>query len=38
MKVKLDWEHVEARWVEPDDIGGYETVPELAKAWLAVKD
>lgn len=28
-KVKIDWEHKEARWIEPKDIGNYETVPNL---------
>ncbi len=28
-KVKIDWEHKEARWIDPEDMGKYETVPHL---------
>jgi 8-oxo-dGTP diphosphatase len=28
-KVHIDWEHVEYRWIDPGDIGRYETVPGL---------
>jgi 8-oxo-dGTP pyrophosphatase MutT (NUDIX family) len=28
-KVKTDWEHSEARWIRPEDIDSYETVPKL---------
>jgi len=30
-KVQLDWEHVETRWIPPQEIGQYETVPQLAE-------
>jgi len=26
-KIRLDWEHVEARWVEPKEIRRFDTVP-----------
>lgn len=29
---RLDWEHTEARWVRPEDLGQYDTVPGLAEA------
>lgn len=28
--VKLDWENVEFRWVRPDELASFETVPRLA--------
>ncbi len=30
-KVQLDWEHVESRWIRPQEIRQYETVPQLAE-------
>jgi 8-oxo-dGTP diphosphatase len=34
--VHLDWEHVEARWVYPDEVGHYQTVPRLADTLARV--
>ncbi|MBM4433127.1 MAG: NUDIX pyrophosphatase [Chloroflexi bacterium] len=31
-KIKMDWEHQEARWIKPEDIIKYETVPKLKEA------
>jgi len=28
-KIKIDWEHRETRWINPKDIGSYQTVPKL---------
>ena len=28
-KIRIDWEHKEARWIAPQDIDRYETVPML---------
>ena len=28
-KIKIDWEHKETRWIDPKDIGNYQTVPML---------
>ena len=28
-KIQIDWEHKEIRWIAPEDIGNYETVPML---------
>ena len=28
-KVRIDWEHKETRWIRPQDIANYETVPNL---------
>lgn len=33
-KIKIDWEHKETRWIKPEDIDNYQTVPKL-KATLA---
>lgn len=35
-RIQLDWEHVEAVWIRPEEIGRYETVPKLAEALAAV--
>jgi len=33
----LDWEHTESRWIEPDDLGSFETVPKLKEAFERVR-
>ena len=35
-KIRTDWEHVETRWVRPQDVGDYETVPQLAQTLRRV--
>ena len=35
-KIKLDWEHKEARWIAPKDIDNYETVPMLKETLARV--
>jgi len=35
-KIMIDWEHTEAEWVAPEDIGRHETVPKLLEAWQRV--
>jgi len=35
-KVKIDWEHKEARWIKPEEIGNYQTVPMLKKTLARV--
>lgn len=37
-KVEIDWEHTEIRWIDPEDMGEYETVPQLKEAWEEVSD
>lgn len=37
-KIEIDWEHTEMRWIDPGDIGEYETVPQLREAWEEVSD
>jgi 8-oxo-dGTP diphosphatase len=33
--IKLDWEAEELRWIVPDELTSYETVPKLLAAWLS---
>lgn len=35
-KLRIDWEHVQARWIRPQEIFDYETVPMLAEALMRV--
>ncbi len=35
-KIKIDWEHQEARWIKPEDIDNYPTVPKLKEALARV--
>ena len=35
-KINIDWEHTEAKWIAPEDIGQFETVPNLREAWQRV--
>jgi 8-oxo-dGTP diphosphatase len=30
-KVRLDWEHTESRWIDPNDLSTYSTVPGLVQ-------
>jgi 8-oxo-dGTP pyrophosphatase MutT (NUDIX family) len=30
-EIKLDWEHVDYKWIDPHEISKYETVPLLAQ-------
>jgi len=36
-KIKIDWEHTEFKWIDPEEIKNYETVPGLFDAWGRVK-
>ena len=36
-KIQIDWEHSECRWIEPEEIQNYSTVPGLYSAWERVK-
>ncbi|MEN6390565.1 MAG: NUDIX domain-containing protein [Syntrophomonas sp.] len=33
----IDWEHSEYRWIGPEDIPKYDTVPGLYQAWQGVR-
>ena len=35
-KIKLDWEHKEYRWIRPEEISNYETVPKLKETFEKV--
>jgi 8-oxo-dGTP diphosphatase len=35
-RVTLDWEHTESRWILPEELPQFETVPRLEEAWLRV--
>jgi 8-oxo-dGTP pyrophosphatase MutT (NUDIX family) len=35
-RVRVDWEHTEARWVRPEEVSAFETVPQLAEALMRV--
>lgn len=35
-KVKIDWEHKEAKWIKPKEIGDYQTVPMLKETLARV--
>lgn len=37
-KIEIDWEHTDMRWIDPGDIGEYETVPKLWETWERVAD
>ncbi len=34
--IRADWEHVETRWIRPEEVFQYETVPQLAEALMRV--
>ena len=35
-KIKIDWEHKETRWIKPEDIDSYQTVPKLKETLARV--
>ncbi len=35
-RIRLDWEHVELRWIDPADLADFETVPNLPETWARV--
>ena len=37
-RIRLDWEHSQMRWIKPEEIGGYDTVPMLKEALAEVYD
>lgn len=32
-KIKIDWEHTETKWIKPEELTNYETVPRLKDAF-----
>jgi nicotinamide-nucleotide amidase len=37
-RLRIDWEHTEFKWIKPDELTRYKTVPGLKKALDAVMD
>jgi len=37
-KIRIDWEHTEAKWIEPKELADYQTVPGLDEALRRVLD
>ena len=35
-KVKIDWEHSDKRWIKPEDMDSYQTVPMLKEILALV--
>jgi len=35
-KIKIDWEHKEIRWIKPEEVGNYQTVPKLQETLARV--
>lgn len=38
VSVRLDWEHQALQWIDPEDLGSLETVPDLDEAFHRVGD
>ncbi len=37
-KIQLDWEHKNYKWINPNELNNYQTVPKLQEAYEKVKD
>ena len=35
-RIQTNWENVESRWIDPNDLKDYETVPRLIEVWERV--
>ncbi len=35
-KIRIDWEHKETRWIDPKELGNYQTVPMLKETLAQV--
>jgi isopentenyldiphosphate isomerase len=35
-EIKLDWEHTEYKWIKPDELENFDTVPHLNKSFKKV--
>ena len=35
-KIRLNWENSEFKWIDPNDVKNYETVPELEKILFSL--
>lgn len=36
-QVKIDWEHTQSKWIDPEEIKEHATVPGLYDAWELVR-
>ena len=36
-KIKIDWEHREIKWILPEELDNYDTVPGLKEAYQRVR-
>jgi len=34
--IRIDWEHKEMRWIRPEDLGNYDTMPRLKETLAQV--
>ena len=37
-KIRLDWEHIRSEWIDPADIGSYDTMPMLKESLERVME
>jgi len=37
-QIKIDWEHIEIKWIEPEEMEHLHTVPGLYEAWKSVEE
>ena len=37
-EIKIDWEHKEIKWIKPEDLDNYQTVPMLKETLARVCD
>ena len=35
-RVQINWENVDSRWIDPNDLKDYDTVPRLIEVWQLV--
>lgn len=35
-KIKIDWEHSDIRWIEPEELLNYKTVPKLTETFQQI--
>ncbi|MFQ6066858.1 MAG: NUDIX domain-containing protein [bacterium] len=35
-RIRIDWEHREAKWILPEDLARFSTVPKLKETWERV--
>jgi 8-oxo-dGTP diphosphatase len=37
-QIRIDWEHTEVKWINPDEMADLPTVPGLYDAWKSVSE